>query len=265
MKLYKILIKIEDKYYSPFQMYCYGTLSDLLNKKLTCDNFDVKSIECSDGFYATPIQGLIYTQLLDNPNKVVFEMEMSGRNVKFSDYKWRWEHQTFKRELSMDEVKELVKEESLKMDWNYYDMLFPQNPLETLKSVTLEHKRLLKKWMLVRDSVEDSVRYSVWNSVEDSVWRSVWDSVWRSVRGSVGDSVRGSVGDSIAAYISAGFPNIKKWKYIDHEEGINPFQSGIDLWKSGFVLSFDGNIWRLHSGPKATIVFEITKEDLEKL
>jgi hypothetical protein len=56
--------------------------------------------------------------------------------------------------------------------------------------------------------------------------------------------------------MSSLFPNIKQWKYIDHEEGINPFQSGIDLWRSGFVTSFDGYTWRLHSGERANIVYE---------
>jgi len=62
-------------------------------------------------------------------------------------------------------------------------------------------------------------------------WASVWDSVWASVR----------------AYVSSLFPNIREWKYINHEVGVNPFQSCIDLWKSGFVPSFDGKVWRLHT------------------
>jgi hypothetical protein len=79
----------------------------------------------------------------------------------------------------------------------------------------------------VRDSVRDSVSDSVRASVRDSVWDSVWDSV--------------------RAYISSLFPNVKKWKYIEYEEGINPFQSCIDLWRSGYVPTFDGKVWRLHT------------------
>ena len=104
---------------------------------------------------------------------------------------------------------------------------------------------LLKEW--------DSVRYSVW----DSVGYSVWDSVGYSV----GDSVRDSVGASVWAYISSFF-QLDQWKGIEHEKGVNPFQSGIDLWESGFVPSFDGEVWRLHSGTDAKVVYEISVDDL---
>jgi hypothetical protein len=53
------------------------------------------------------------------------------------------------------------------------------------------------------------------------------------------------------------FPNIKKWEYIQHEEGVYPYQPCVDLWKDGFVPSFDGKAWRLHSGEKAGIVYEL--------
>jgi len=38
---------------------------------------------------------------------------------------------------------------------------------------------------------------------------------------------------------------------------VNPFQSGIDLWKRGLVPSFDGiDTWRLHAGKDARVVYE---------
>ena len=64
--------------------------------------------------------------------------------------------------------------------------------------------------------------------------------------------------------ISSYFPCIKKWEYIEQEEGFNPFQSAIDLWDRGFIPSFDGTAWRLHSGKKVDIVYEISKEELLK-
>lgn len=91
---------------------------------------------------------------------------------------------------------------------------------------------------------------SIWNSYGDSVWVSVGDLVlnlvWDSGRDSVGGLVWNSVVDSVRSYYSSLFPNIKKWKYIIHKKGINPYQPCIDLWKSGLVPSFDGKIWRLH-------------------
>jgi hypothetical protein len=47
------------------------------------------------------------------------------------------------------------------------------------------------------------------------------------------------------------------WYGIDHEPGVNPFQPGIDLWRSGFIPSFDGTTWRLHQGKNAKIVYEM--------
>ena len=38
--------------------------------------------------------------------------------------------------------------------------------------------------------------------------------------------------------------------------GYNPYTPCILLWKRGFVPSFDGTTWRLHSGKEAKIVFE---------
>ena len=35
-----------------------------------------------------------------------------------------------------------------------------------------------------------------------------------------------------------------------------PFQSCVDLWKAGFVPSFDGSAWRLHTGEMADVVYE---------
>jgi hypothetical protein len=85
----------------------------------------------------------------------------------------------------------------------------------------------------------------------------VGDSVWASVRASVWDSVW----DSVGAYISSMFPKIKTWKYAE-KLGPKPFDSCVKLWHEGFIPSFDGNIWRLHSGKDAKIVYEVSKEEL---
>ena len=119
---------------------------------------------------------------------------------------------------------------------------------------------LLKQWASVRASVEDSV----WDSVWDSVGASVWDSVRASVGASVWASARDLVGDSVWASVwadASSYFNIPKWKYIEHKQGINPYQPCIDLWNKGLVPSFDGKVWRLH-GHEGKIVFEIEKEKL---
>ena len=105
------------------------------------------------------------------------------------------------------------------------------NPVYPLKiksaKVTEEDKELLKKWASVRDSV--------WASVKDSVWASVW------------------------AYTGSLFTSITEWQYAPKSDGY-PYQPCVDLWKRGFVPSFDGTTWRLHSGKDAKIVYEWTPE-----
>ena len=99
-------------------------------------------------------------------------------------------------------------------------------------------------------SVGASVRDSVWDSVGYSVWASVWDSVGYSVW----DSVRDSVRDSVWAYIST---------YFDIKYNFD-YSSAKNLWERGLVPSFDGKIWRLHTGKNADIVFEIEKSKLQE-
>jgi hypothetical protein len=139
--------------------------------------------------------------------------------------------------------------------------------LNSVSVVSEEVKQKLKEWGSVRNSVGYSVRNSVWDSVWNSVWNSVgnsvwnsvgnsvWDSVWNSVGNSVRNSVWNSVGysvwDSVGVYISSFF-DIK----YDYD-----FSSLNYLWNRGFVPSFDGNIWRLHSGKEANVVYQIKEED----
>ena len=197
-------------------------------------------------------------------------------------------------QVNTKDRREQAKEWFLKLDFK--EIVEPLiikptvNPFEIKgKRVTKKDIENLKKWSSVKNSVWDSVRASVrvsvwssvWASVGDSVWSSVrasvWDSVRASVRVSVWSSVRASVGDSVwdsvwasvgasvwssvRAYISSFF-SLEKWKYIEHKPGENPFQSCIDLWHRGFVPSFDGKVWRLHTSKG--VVFEISNTKLLK-
>ena len=93
-------------------------------------------------------------------------------------------------------------------------------------------------WASVVASIEASVRASVRASVGDAVWTSVWASVWASVM------------DSVWAYIGSFFD-------IDYKFD---FSSAVKLWDDGLVPSFDGKVWRLHSGESADVVYEWTPE-----
>ena len=233
MKLLKVL---NSDLKSPYQDFQFK-----IGKKYHCKDFDESDTECSRGFYATDIDGLPYAY---NIHKKVFECEVSGKSKEFNIYKRRYENFELIREVSKDELIELAKPRDLILGYKLSEIINPINPL-LIKRGEVSGKEIesLKQWA--------SVRASVWDSVGASVGASVWDSVRASVRD--------SVWDSMGAYISSIFPNIKKWKYIDHKKGINPFQYGADLWKAGLVSSYSNGIWRLHSGEKAKIIYELKK------
>jgi hypothetical protein len=60
-------------------------------------------------------------------------------------------------------------------------------------------------------------------------------------------------------YIGSLFPSVEKWKYVDHETGVYPFQPVVDLWNRGLIPVFYGKKWKLLSGEKAEIVWEEPK------
>ena len=247
MKLYKVLNK---NLTSPYQGFQFE-----LGKKYVCDDFDTSDEECSKGFYAVDFNGLVYAINNCGQKHSVFEVEVGGRSKEFNQFKRRYEEITILRELTEDEIKEGLLACEEKEGYRVYEACYPVHPFEVNPMPLEDAKKLLEEWKKVRASVwalvRDSVWDSVWASVRDSVLDSVRSSVWALVRDSVWDSVMASamasVRDSVWAYASSLFPNIKKWKYINHKEGVNPFQSGIDLWKGGYVPSFDGKTWRLHT------------------
>lgn len=129
------------------------------------------------------------------------------------------------------------------------EAMHPVHPFAvTAPTVTDEHVALLRTWASVWDSV--------WDSVRASVWASVRDSLGDSVRASVRDSVRDSLGDSLGAYTGSLFPGVTKWRFVDHEPGVYPFQSAADLWRQGLVPVRVGDRWRLLGGPTAEVLWE---------
>jgi hypothetical protein len=254
MKVYKVL---NSDLTSPFKDMQY-----VLGKEYVCTDFDDdNSKSCSRGLYATPsIEGCLYTNL--SGDKIIVECEAEGKYIEFDTFKIRWEKLTPIRVLSEKEIRQLAVTESAVRGYNIEEALFPINPFKIKPpEITDEHISLLKNWASVRNSVRNSVwasiRPSVRHSVRNSVRYSVGDSVRHSVRNSVRPLVRPSVWDSVRhsvwAYISSLFPS---------QEGVNPFQSVIDLWKQGLVPSFDGKMWRLHGGGKVLYEMEIDYESL---
>ena len=171
-------------------------------------------------------------------NVVPLEIVPLGGNLSLpiKDWKFSIDYQGYDHELPEwwdDKKYEAMARAELKewadvklKGWKVKEAFNPVNPLKQKQDKSLDKVALLKDWDSVRASVRASVRYSVWDSVRDSV--------------------RASVG----AYMSSLFPSITKWKYIDHKQGKNPYQSGIDLWHAGLVPSYNGETWRLHNRDK---------------
>ena len=229
MKLYKVLRR-DGRLFGPFQKYEYEA-----GREYICEDFDSNpSNECSRGYYATGIDGIIYS-FRNLPGYEVWEVEVGGRGVEIDRFKRRYERIKLVRQVPLEEVRALAEAEEENVGYKLSEALFPVNPLKIEAGpVTDEEIELLKKWRSVRRSIRHSVWDSVWDSVWGNVWGSirdsVWDNVWGSIRDSVWGSIRSSVWDSVGAYISSFYPGIKTWKYIDHPEGENPFQPAITLW-----------------------------------
>jgi hypothetical protein len=119
--------------------------------------------------------------------------------------------------------------------------------LPEVTKVTKEHQALLQEWISIRASFKTSVRVSVRTSIGESILATVRDSVWDSIWASAVASIWATVGDSIWGYTLSLFDIPYK----------HDFTSCIRLWEQGLVPSFDGTIWRLHSGKKANIVYEV--------
>ena len=225
MKLYKVFSK---GLISPFQNMKYKK-----GEWYTCENFDEdKGNSCSDGFYATEIEGITYSI---KPGRQIYEVEVKGKSVECDPYKRRYEKIKIIRKCSKKEILFEAIEAEEKLGYKLSEAIFPIHPLHG-------NPRKPQK--------QDINNLILWASVMASVRASVWDSVWDSV------------GASVVAYMSGLFPNIDEWKYIKHEKGINPFKPCIDLWYRGFIPSFDGTTWRLHSGKYGATVFEIKKSDI---
>ena len=238
MKLLKVL---NADMTSPFQGFKF-----VCQKWYHCQDFDNGAAECSNGFYATPIDGLHYAY---RPGRRVFVAEVRGQSRVFDCMKQRYEDIMLTDELTADQIKQMAIDAEQRVGYRLSEVLFPVNPLLLPKAIPTDADIImLKQWASVRDSVSASVWDSVFSSVGDSVFSSVWDSVF--------SSVWDSVWDSVGAYIGSLFPAITKWEYVNHTPGIYPFQSAANLWRRGLVPSYDGKQWRLHSGPTAEIVWE---------
>ncbi len=252
---------------SPFQSYKYK-----IGKEYHCKNFDNNpNNQCSKGYYATNIDGILYANLANN--RQVFECEVWGEAIEIDQYKMRYENIKLTRKLEKLEIIKLLNKKDY--GFNIIQAVYPIQPFSIAVVVNDNHIDLLKQWIRVCNKIKQRVSVSatdsilgsdtditddlggaVCNSLIDMTGDPAYVSAWHLIHlGTI--PVKKSVWDLIGAYYSSMFPTIKKWKYIDHKEGKNPFQPAIDLWNEGLVPSFDGETWRLHGGKNAEILHQI--------
>ena len=153
MKRYKV---VTNDLRAPFQT----DFQYEIGKQYICTNFDSdKSNDCSSGFYATNLDGIIYAFRNNNQFKV-FECEVSGKKIEIDQFKMRYEKIKLIREIPIRELEELIKEQSKKMDYMYYEALFPKNPLLLpKKKLTNKHKKLLKEYGIKIEKDLDKVKF----------------------------------------------------------------------------------------------------------
>jgi hypothetical protein len=200
---------------------------------------------------------------------------LSGFSAEQEDGLNKYEYNPFTKEFTIDQIN--TKDDSKDAEGWVRSLDFSLVcPLVTFKEMinplsiapnTVEKGDIdnLKKWASIRASIVrsgTSIRadwVSIWASVVPSIGSLIWASirgsirvsVWVPVRDSIGDSIGTSIGDSVwdsvRAYITSFFN-------ID----LGNFDCLLKLYDRGFVPSYDGTTWRLHSGTKAQAVYECT-------
>lgn len=221
------------------------------------------------------LQGKIKQESPDSHTSIAdYHGFVGGKEDGLNKYEYNPLTQDFKiDQLNTTDDSEIVKQMMLDMDWKMIveplivkSIINPFLVKRISKTPTEQELEWLKQWTsmrqsvgasvrkLVRQSVGESVGTSVGESVRklvgQSVWKLVGQSVWQSVGQSVWESVRTSVGESVGASVRAYSSSFFDIQFL------HDFTPCVKLFESGLVPSFDGNIWRLHSGPKAGIIFE---------
>ena len=253
-----------------------------------CDFFSFRTDGAGKIYYLNAEQRKEVLAKGENPDSHTFIAHYYGFKGEDEDMLNAYEYNSLTKEFKIDRMNN--KDDSVQarafcenLD---YKTVVPElivkpivNPLRIKHGeITETDIERLKQWIAVMvavrttllDTMADVMRDSLWDfvggSVRDSLWNvvgvSVLDFVWSSVRDfakHVIDFEIDSIWDFVWAYVSSFF-NLPKWKYIEHEEGTNPFQCAIDLWESGLVPSFDGYTWRLHGGRDAGVLYELKEK-----
>jgi hypothetical protein len=252
----------------------YGNLQYKVGKEISLPVVEETQLCTNTVLHASenPLDALKHALTLD-----CALLEVSGDEVIHGDHKSGF--------FSLSVIREIPDSEKDSMyGFSYNEAIHPINPCEITSELTEKDKENLKQWASVSDSVwayardlfygsvepfSSSVRVMVMNSVMDfaeSLSNSILSSFRISFSGTLSKSIRNSVGDSISdsfwAYVSSLFPTMgSRYVYLarlNNTEVKYPFQSGVELWKRGFIpirLNKKWNLYHPIKGKPAKLVW----------
>jgi len=164
--------------------------------------------------------------------------------------------------VELEVLEEITDLDSL-FPFNYTEACNPINPfLAPRVEVTGEMLDILREWSRVWtlglpiSTFMDGLPL-LWITVRDGIWNRLLLSmeplypIWRCFPDKAWDSAVSCAASYAASLFKPGFscPGMsrRQWK---------SFQVGAGLWRRGVIPSFDGEVWRLHSGEKAAVIWE---------
>jgi hypothetical protein len=140
------------------------------------------------------------------------------------------------------------------------------NPFDLPKAtVTIAEAKLLDRWAagkrneLIEPKVNKHIyKYSegsmAWNVVHALAWNIMRDSLWKiniHLNGCFkNDLIAGVIGEQFDQFINAYCFSVFK------RCTLRSAKIAKKLWEAGLVPSFDGEMWRLHSGKNADVVYK---------
>jgi hypothetical protein len=129
------------------------------------------------------------------------------------------------------------------------------NPLTgNPKQVTQEDIENLQKWVNIRNKIGDKYLNYIWDVADVRAMAKIWRKCREEMLSDLFNQqtekyIWIGIWDCMNVYLASFFD-------AEYKFDIKPV---VSLWNRGFIASVDGSIWRLHSGEKVEIVYELTK------
>jgi hypothetical protein len=139
-------------------------------------------------------------------------------------------------------------------------MDFLVNPFEIENSLSDRDLDNFYQWARFISKSKLTLWAVVWHSIKEHCSSKEWETAWIQLQSYMGKSIEKSMtyvqwcldGEyahtaCIAGYVASFFPQVPN----------DEFKPAAELWKRGFVPSYDGTTWRLHAGKDAKIICEV--------